>query len=179
MYRKCATEISAQHQKQVTQALQELMQKMPFEEITVTQLCRAAGITRRVFYHLFSNKTGALQALVDNKILDAESYGSDIANDLVRFFCYWRGQKPFLDALGENGISGLLLERMIHIALTEDHDLRYWLQRHGWSNNSTEVIVFGLSGLVGLVYSWYYSGYRKTPEEMAALVEQILRPHFH
>lgn len=176
MYRKCATEVSALHQKQVTETLLTLMQKMPYEDITVTQLCQAAGVTRRVFYHLFSNKTGALQALVDHKILDIESYGRDFSNDAVRFFYYWKDQKSFLDALAENGMSGLLLERMIDSVLSEDYDVLYWLRSHGWSDNSQEVIIYGLSGLMGLVYSWYQSGYRKEPEEMAALLEQITRP---
>lgn len=178
MYRKCATEISAQHQKQVTEALLLLMQKMPFEDITVTQLCQAAGVTRRVFYHLFSNKTGALHALVDHKILDIKSYGREVSNDTLRFFCYWKDQRSFLDALGENGISGILLERMIQSVLAEDYDLLYWLRKKGWKDYSQEVIIFFLSGLMGLVYSWYYSGYQKSPEEMAALLEQMIAPFF-
>lgn len=176
MYRKCTTEISVLHQKQITESLLELMQKMPCEDITVTQLCQAAGVSRRIFYHLFSNKTGALHALVDHKILAIESYGRDIQNDALRFFCYWKEQKGLLDALRENGMSGLLLERMINSVLTEDHDVLYWLQRNGWSNNSREIVIFGLSGLMGLVYSWYCNDFRQDPEEMAALVEQLLRP---
>ena len=176
MYRKCTTEISAQHQRQVTEALLELMQKMPYEEITVTGLCQSAGITRRVFYHLFSNKTGALHALVDNMILDVDRYRRDIPRDVLRFFCYWKDQKAFLDALKNNDLTGLLLERMINSVLAEDYDVRYWLQHNGWSKNDKEVIIFTLSGLMGLVYSWYYSDYAQAPEEMAALVEQLLRP---
>lgn len=176
MYRKCTTEISVRHQKQVTESLLELMGKMPYEDITVTQLCQTAGVTRRIFYHLFSNKTGALHALVDHKILDIQSYGKEIPDEMCRFFCYWKAQKAFLDALAENGMSGLLLERMINNVLTEDYDVRYWLHRHGWSEDSMEVIIFGLSGLMGLVYSWYYSGYRKSPEEMAALMEKMTSP---
>lgn len=178
MYRKCATEISVQHQRQVAQSLLELLGKMPYEDITVTQLCRTAGVTRRIFYHLFSNKTGALQALVDHKILDIESYCPEITNDALRFFRYWKEQKPFLDALWENGMSGMLQERMINSVLTEDYDVLYWLQHHGWNKNSKEVIIFGLSGLMGLLYSWYYSGFQKEPEELAALVEQLLRPYY-
>lgn len=173
MYRKCATEISVQHQRQVSASLLELMRKMPYEEITVTLLCQTAGITRRIFYHLFSNKMGALHALLDSKILDIENYGQEISNDLLRFFRYWRDQKEFLDALAENGMSGLLLERMISITLAEDYDIRYWLRRRGLAHQSKEIIVFGLSGLMGLVYSWYYSGYPQEPEEMVSLVEQM------
>lgn len=174
MYRKCATDISVQHQKQVTQSLQELMLKMPYEDITVTQLCQAAGISRRIFYHLFTNKTGALHALVDHKILDSESYGGEIQDTLVRFFCYWREQQDFLDALAKNNMSGLLLEQMINCVMTEDYDVRYWLKEKGWAGNSQEVVIFGLSGLVGLVYSWYYGGFRQEPEELAALVGQMM-----
>lgn len=179
MYRKCATEVSAQHQRQVTESLLELMGKMPFEDITVTQLCQRAGVTRRVFYHLFSNKLGALHALVDHKILDIESFYQDNSNDALRFFRYWKDQKAFLDALGENGMSGLLLERMINSVLTEDYELLYWLRRKGWEKYSQEIIIFSLSGLMGLVYSWYYSGYRKTPEEMAVLLVQMVSPFFN
>lgn len=178
MYRKCATEISVRHQKQVTESLLELMRKMPYEDISVTQLCQAAGVTRRIFYHLFSNKTGALYALIDHKILDIESYGREMPKESLRFFCYWREQKAFLDALGENEMSGLLLERMINSVLTEDYDVLYLLRRNGWTEYSQEVIVFFLSGLMGLVYSWYYSGYQKSPEEMSALVDQMIRPVF-
>jgi len=178
MYRKCATETSVQHQRQVTEALLALMQKMPYEDISVTQLCQEAGITRRIFYHLFSNKTGALHALVDCKILDIGSHYQDMDRDTLRFFLYWKSQKGFLDALAENGLSGLLLEQLVGSVLTEDQELLYWLQQRGWENYSQDVIIYILSGLMGLVYSWYYSGFRKTPEEMAALVEQILLPFF-
>lgn len=178
MYRKCATERSELHQRQVTASLLELMQKIPYEDITVTQLCHAAGITRRVFYHLFSNKTGALHALIDHKVLALESHSEDIPDELLRFFCYWQEQQQFLDVLWENGMSGLLLERMIDRVLEEDFDVRYWLRSNGWPDNDKEAIIFGFTGLMGLVYSWYYTGYRQTPEEMTAVVKQMLHPQF-
>ena len=179
MYRKCATEVSALHQKQVTECLLELMQKMPYEDITVTQLCQAAGVTRRVFYHLFSSKTGALYALIDRMVLAFESYSEDIHDELLRFFRYWREQQQFLDVLQENNMSGLLLERMISRVLEEDFDVRYWLRSNGWPNHDKEAIIFGFTGLMGLVYSWYHTDYRQTPEEMAAVVRQMLHPQFN
>ena len=173
MYRKCATEISVQHQRQVAQSLLELMGKMSYEDITVTQLCQAAGVTRRVFYHLFSNKTGALQALVDHKILGIEGYCPEIPDDALRFFRYWKDHRHLLDALQENQLTGLLLERMIENVMSEDYDLRYWLKINGWEQEK-DVILFHLSGIMGLVYRWYYSGFRETPEEMAALLKKIM-----
>lgn len=178
MYRKCTTEISVQHQHQVTEALLELMKKIPYEDITVTQLCQAAGVTRRVFYHLFSNKTGALHALIDHKVMSFESYSENIPDELLRFFCYWKAQRQLLDVLWENGMSGILLERIIDRVLKEDFDVRYWLRSNGWIHNDKEAIIFGFTGLMGLVYSWHYTGYKQTPEEMAAVVRQMLSPQF-
>lgn len=174
MYRKCVTEISARHQKQVEESLLALMQETPYEEITVTRLCQAAGVTRRVFYHLFNSKTDALHALVDHTILCAESYRLDIPQPTLRFFLYWKEQRPLFDALRKNQLTSLLLERMIENVLNEDYDLRYWLKDFDW-NTGTDIIIFNISGIVGLTYSWYYSGYRKTPEEMAQLMLRLVR----
>ena len=174
MYRKCTTEISVLHQRQITQALLELMQKTPYEDITVTQICDAAGISRRIFYHLCSNKTGALYALIDHTILGMSAYRPELSRQALRPFLYWKEQKKLLDALHENRINGLLLERMIETTMNEDYDLHYWLKTNGWDNNETDIIVFYLTGFMGLVYRWYYSGYRESPEEMAALLEKVM-----
>jgi AcrR family transcriptional regulator len=99
MYRKCSTEVSVQNQRIVTAALVKLMQETAYEEITVSSLCQCAGITRRIFYHLFSNKTDALYALIDHVILGIEGYRLDVPDETLRFFLYWREQEAFFNAL--------------------------------------------------------------------------------
>ena len=173
MYRNCVTEISVRHQKQVEEVLLELMQKMPYEDITVTQLCQTAGIYRRVFYHLFNNKAGAVHALLDHTILSTESWCPEIRDDALRFFLYWKSQVRLLDALRDNQMTGLLLERMIESVMNESFDLRNWLKRNGWSREK-DVIIFHLSGTMGLVFRWYYSGFQESPEEMAVLLRKIM-----
>ena len=174
MYRKCVTELSVQHQKQVEESLLDLMSRMPYADITVTQLCQVAGVTRRIFYHLFSSKADALHALVDHRILGIEGFRPDVSDEALRFSLYWRDQKPLLDALWENDLSSLLLERMIISVLNEDYDLRYWLKDYDW-DTGTDIIIFNLSGIMGLTYSWYYSGYQKSPEEMAQLLTLLVQ----
>ena len=175
MYRKCSTEVSVQNQRKVTAGLLKLMQETPYEDITVSSLCQCAGITRRIFYHLFSNKTDALYALIDNVILGIEGYRLDVADETLRFFLYWREQEVFFDALYRNGLSNLLPERMITCVLDEAYDVRYWLKAYD-PDTATDIIIFHLCGIMGLTYSWYRSGYQKTPEEMAARIKQLTNP---
>ena len=173
MYRKCTTEVSAQHQKRITETLLELMRKTPYEDITVTQLCEASGISRRVFYHLFNNKTGALYALIDHSILDIESYRPDMSRETLRAFLYWQERRYLLDALQRNQMTGLLLERMVGIVMSEGYDVQYWLKTKGWADEK-DIIIFCLTGFMGLVCRWHYSGFRESPEEMAARLDRIL-----
>ena len=173
MYRKCVTEVSVQHQRQIEDALLELMQKVPFEDISVTQVCDLAGVSRRVFYHLFNNKTGALYALIDHTVLGIEGYRTDLKRQALRFFLYWREQKRLLDALQNNKLSGILLERMIDSVLREDYDILYWLKSMAWKDEKS-IVIFLLTGTMGLVYTWYYSGFEKSPEEMSALLVRIM-----
>lgn len=177
MYRKCVTEISVQHQKQITDALLQLLQKMPLEDITVTRLCETAGVSRRVFYHLFTGKTGVLHALVDQRLLAMAEPVPGIPDPVLAFFLYWKGQKPFLDALCANGLVCLLQERMIAGILQEEYDLIHDLHRWGW-NQEKEVLVFNVSGVIGLVYNWYREGYGKRPEEMAEILRGLLTRPF-
>ena len=110
LYRKCTSEKTVTQQKQITESLLELMLLKPFQEITVTQLCQHAGVSRRIFYYLFSNLTGALYALIDRKILEVpilEQQG------IEEFFNYWKEQKALLEVLEKNAMSGLLMERIV------------------------------------------------------------------
>lgn len=174
MYRKCATEISVQHQKQVEQSLLELMKKMPYEDISVTQLCQAAGISRRVFYHLFNNKTDALYALIDHTILETESYHTGNPDQALRFFQYWQENASLLSALSKNDLISVLLERMIDIIVNEDYDVRNWLRTDN-TKYGKDILIYNLCGAMGMTYNWYHSGYEKSPEEMAALLAQLTR----
>lgn len=171
MYRKCATEISARHQKQAEEALLSLMGRRAYDSITVTDICREADISRRVFYHLFTGKTDALHALIDHRILSLEGFEPHTPETL-RHFRFWKTQNDLLDVLSANGLLSLLVERMVQCVLTEDFDIRYLLRSFG--DSGEDVILFTVSGLMGLTIHWHRQGFRKTPEQMAALVELLL-----
>lgn len=173
MYRKCATERSVQNQRRLENAFLELLGEMSYGEVTVTQICEEAGISRRIFYHLFGSKQDALYGLIDHRIMDMESYRTELSNQALRFFLYWQAQKPFLDALRRNEMRGLMLERMIGSILQEGYDVWQWLQAEE-PENKKEILVFNLSGIMSLVFQWHDTGFQKTPEQMTALIGTLM-----
>ena len=45
-----------QSQRQIARAMMALIQEKPYAQITVSELCRAAGISRQTFYTLFTSR---------------------------------------------------------------------------------------------------------------------------
>lgn len=45
-----------QSQKQISEAMMALMLEKPFSQITISELCKAAGISRQTFYSLFTSR---------------------------------------------------------------------------------------------------------------------------
>lgn len=173
MYRKCATEHSSQNQRTLENAFLVLLGRLPYEQVTITQICEEAGISRRVFYHLFGSKQDLLYSLIDHRILDIESFRTDVSNMALRFFLYWKEQKPLLDAIREHNLWSTLMDRMIGSILREDYDVWRWLQAEN-PDNRQDIVMFNIGGCMALVFSWHDSEYQKSPEQMAALIADLM-----
>ena len=124
MYKLCSTERDANQQKRLEQAFLDLLLQMPYDSIRISEVCRQAGCSRKVFYRLFENKTDVLIGLIDHTLLDLENYSPDPATvregNLHRFFSYWKSQHRLLSALSLSQGIGLLTERAIHHVMAED-----------------------------------------------------------
>ena len=59
------TEYAVQKMAQLENALLGLMALRPYQDITVTDICREAGIPRRTFYHYFESKEAVLESIIE------------------------------------------------------------------------------------------------------------------
>lgn len=175
MYRQCTTEKSSQQQRKFQQCMLEAMLREPYDDISISSLCRDAGLSRKTFYRLFDSKTDVIWALVDQAFLDSHSYdpGPGIKpGGLHHFFSYWKEQKRLLDALSKQGCTSILMDRAVAFILREDNDLAHCLGAD--LENGTEILLFNLSAIFSLVISWYASGYKKSVDEMATLLMELM-----
>ena len=175
MYRQCTTEKSSLQQRKFEQCMLDAMLKYDYDDISISRLCRDAGLSRKTFYRLFDNKSDVIFALVDHAFLDSESFvpSPDVKpGGLHHFFAFWKEQKPLLDALNKNGITSFLMDRAAEFILREDNDLAHVLGAD--LENGYEILRFNLSAIFSLMISWYNSGYQKSIDEMSALLMQLL-----
>ena len=179
MYKICRSEQSFQRQRELEKGLLQLMLKRNYEDISVSDLCDYMQIPRKSFYRYFSNKDGALYALIDHTLADffemptAQNKTRGTAlGDLDLYFVFWHENRTLLDALQYSSLSGILVERANRFALLEGHLPRQFKALH--PNIQSIAMAFSVCGLMSMVLSWHSSGFAVSPDEMTKLAVNIL-----
>ena len=180
MYKLCKSEQSAARQRQFEQGLLKAMLVQPYEEISISDLCDQMQIPRKSFYRYFSNKDGALFALLDHTLIEFEQspavdflYSkSGAVGDLERYFVFWYERRDLLEALLRNRLSGLLVERATNHALHEHMMPEYLLSKD--ESIQQIALTFAVCGLLAMVMQWHQNGFQESPEQMAAIATMML-----
>lgn len=180
MYKYCTTEESASRQREIENCLLDLMQTVPYSQITVGDICLKAGLSRKSFYRYFSNKDGCLHGLVDHALISSASVYmnsstplEDYRMMLEDYFTYWQQSAALLGALCQNRLENVLFDRTMHCIA--NNDLDFIKHIHYTSENDLDTqVLFMVCGMVGLLLKWHEYGYTTSPREMAATVVRML-----
>lgn len=172
MYRHCTTEDTVRRQRQLERCLLQAMEKKQYHDISVRELCQAAGISRMAFYQYFDTKDDALLALIDHTLQDFGSF--DCAySELERFAVYWQLNKSLLDVLHANQMDNFLTDRALRLVLDEDYDFRSRL-RADHDDCGELILRFTVQGIISVVQTWHQSQYRQSTSQIASLLHRIL-----
>lgn len=177
MYKLCKTEQSAARQRQLELGLLSYMQKVRYEDISVSDLCQYLQIPRKSFYRYFSSKDGALFALLDHTMLEfyergLRRGGGTALGDLEQFFQFWYDHKDLLRALESSHLSGILVERATVLAQTEKLMPKKLLN---WDEDLQGIAMsFAICGLMSMVIQWHHKNYPISPEEITKAATVML-----
>ena len=179
MYKTCLTTQSAQRQYEIEQALLQMMLKRPYEDITVSELCDSLHLPRKAFYRYFSDKDGALYALIDHTMERFFDYDPEkvqkrgtAITDLELAFVFWKNNKIVLDAIERNNLGGIFAQRAGDFAVREGH-LPQQLKR--LQPEARELaMAFSIYGLMAMILQWHKQGFLLSPGEMAQLTMGLL-----
>jgi len=103
-------------------ALLELMEKQPFEKITITDLARCSGLTRSTFYAHFETKDQLLESII-NGVLDEffddlwdfsgqDSEASVVLESNKAFFRVWQKHRDLIPLLESMDFACLMISRL-------------------------------------------------------------------
>ena len=169
-------ELNLQKKKEIEDGLLELLQHVPFPQITVTDLARHLGMSRKSFYHYFPNRDSCLESLIDRTIQEAALYvmvntrpGHYSAYSPEAYLAnleYWKGKAPFLTAICRNSLEAVFLSRYMGYALKEEIKLPLRMQTEEVAFDE-DILLFYASGQVALLMRWCQRDFQPSAEEMA------------
>ena len=177
--------------KQVDYSLRQLagglfyhLRKKPLQEISITEICERAGVSRRTFYRNCEEKEDLIRFSTDVLVkeqLARVDFTSTDAHFLYRnFFAYWGGHREFLTILYRNGLFDLFLEEFMLICGT---GLRYPLQEadlEGSANRDQRrrfANAFIVGGLGQMLAFWAKEGFQTTVEQVAGSILFLVPVH--
>ena len=179
MYKCCKTEQSAARQRMLEEGLLQAMCTQRYEDISVSDLCDQLNVPRKSFYRYFSNKDGALIALLDHTLLEftelsvnSSGHVMGAVEKLERFFVFWHERKELLTALQRSRLSGLLVERATYHALHE-RILPLYLADQDIDSQQMSM-TFAVCGLLSMVLTWHNENYKESPQKMAQIATAML-----
>ncbi|MBU3101284.1 MULTISPECIES: TetR/AcrR family transcriptional regulator [Clostridium] len=148
-----------------------LCQTKPIKKITVTEIAKAADISKQTFYHYFKDKDDVLNYLFDLIALDPLFF--DITKDnfvtIISNFYY----KMFLNKFYYKVASNYETQNSImknFIEKTETFYKNYVLQKHGEDYLTKDIlnaITFYSYGIVHLVKQWIDNDMNESTDEIA------------
>ncbi len=178
MYKNCQKEQSVQRQAHIARTFTNMLERRSFQEITVTDLCREAGVPRKAFYRYFDTKEDIVRFIADTILLaylrmgDEPGQGEQISEQNCRkMFAFWYEYRYHLRILVNSECVGLFSEYFTRSVLESG----LGFEMGGWSESEhLPVAIFTTDGFISLLIYWGRTDFRETPEEMGNLLYRML-----
>ncbi len=153
-------------------SLRELMKVVPFEKITVAQICEKCGLTRKSFYYHFKDKYDLVTWIFDQELIKIVKE-MRTSEEFVGLLCnYLYTNKEFYTILlrveGQNSFSEHLEEVLLPL-------VQSWLEKSFEEEEVHPLYVdFIADGFVNSVKRWLLERDSITPEEFVYLLKNLV-----
>lgn len=152
----------------ITESLLLLMVERPFEEITVGEIVKKAGVNRSTYYRHFERKEDIILYFLNGLSQDILEWDKeqkpDFREHLVNMYRHYRNHKEQMLTIYKNGLSFLFLDvlkKYLGTNKTEPLDMMY-------------NVAFHIGGTFNHFLLWLSRDMSDTPEEMANYTLAVL-----
>lgn len=174
-----------QTEKWIIKALLELMEEKEYADITITEITKRAQLGRRTFYRYFKSKDQVLEHMCNvlmqefaEKCLEKAGEMNSLSSVAKAYFELWEEHIDFLKLLKKEHLLYFIQERIeifVHNAavmaghVPQDDKLDKETYGTSWYE-----YIFKVAGFWRLTTEWCDENPRKTPEDMAKIVTEII-----
>jgi len=157
----------------MAKALFDLMRDVPFEQITVTDLCTKAGVVRKTFYRNFAFKTAIVEYKFDSLFAELKrrfEFGVSETRDILLFsFEYLNSEREFAAVFTDSGLTEVVRAKIKGFV-----EQAYSDSLHGGAAFEPALAdyctTFIADGLASFIRTWVNDNFKQPPKAVAALV---------
>lgn len=167
-------------QRQIEECLYRNLQHSPYQSISVADICRQVGISRKAFYNYYHDKDECFCAVIDGLIRESLLHTSKTTPDgataleaVVNLLDFWKDRKAFFDIIMRNNLIHFLLLRNMHYMLNENRTALELLNTPEVKSDS-DILACCMTSQLTLVLQWYFRNFQDPTEQIARKYLRIL-----
>ncbi len=166
--------IAERSRRRFIDALLSVMKIYKFKDITVTQLSQEAGLSRKTFYSLFSDKTQVMELyfadLTDEfTTCIRQNKACDYWGVVKCYFEFFAQRKDLIFLLYENN----LIHRLFEISYNSADAIFHSIQKESDISKAhlPFILAYSLGGINGMLLKWIESGMTVSEDELIAILK--------
>lgn len=164
----------ATSQKRIRFALLSLMEEHPYSEISVSQICNAAQVSRQTYYRLFNTKDDILilylHEIMAEYLLPKVLLDTRCVPELLQLFLFFSGYQDLLELLYKNDKMYLLQHILVKYSDTFINEPIFRIA-HGHDY----AVEFVASTLCSVLTVWAKMEFKTSCSTLAAYTSQFLK----
>lgn len=158
-------------------ALLPLLKRERFENITITQLCQEAGLSRKTFYENFKKKEDLLDYFIKANCIVYPTMKQELS-PLLHYFTYWNNLREWILVFIENDLwyelNSMAIKQFIPIMTNFN-----WKALFGDCYINEELVLqFYTAGFSEIMKQWALHGFIETPEQLAEMTTMLVSEKF-
>ena len=165
--------------KQITDALLKLMEKYPYDEISVKQIVLETDLVRKTFYRNFESKDDVLRSHIRAILHDYFDIVNNARGDvLTTVFDFAVRHKKLLRLLDKNDMMHVVLQGMNEFILSMKDKTNPELNpftKLFEGLDSDYLITLNIGGIWNVISLWVRRGMKDDPEDVKAAVGQYIQ----
>lgn len=175
-----SNELMEQRKTALEDALLELLKERPYSQITVQDLIRDLGLSRKTFYRLFPCRDACLESLIYRFVLNNHCYvnqrmtePADLLQSYIHHLNYWKENRFFLEIIDRNRLTPFLMKHALaHVQREEKHIVS--LLNSPDMKCDEDILLFFIAGVNTMVMYWVRCGCRTPVEELAQKLVRLI-----
>jgi AcrR family transcriptional regulator len=178
--RNHSTPTAQRRQTQIEDCLFEKMQTTPWQSISVADICRNVGISRKAYYNYYKDKEACFCGYIDRVIQESLLYATQSLSSnltpmdaIILVLDFWKSKKVFLDLLKKNNQVHLLVDRCVSYALHEDRSVLQMLNTESLPTD-TDILSCYVAIQINLIVLWHNRNFDTPTEIMAKKLMRIM-----